>query len=179
MKAAFRSRSSFRGRPSHGSPEHSRPPVDLLAANGLDPVALWDFFQDRGSCYSPGGHLRPPLFIPGMGALILLREHVSDPVTDARIGLAGPVWGLSAAVAAWVAYLATGRPSGWPSPSHRIPESVQSHPDLATRWLARVSRALASGTMDGDGCDRRGAPNCRLAPVRHTAERAININTVT
>ena len=49
-----------------------------------------------------------PLFIPGVGALVMLKEHVTDPVTDARIGLAGPVWGLGAAVAAWIAYLATG-----------------------------------------------------------------------
>lgn len=51
-----------------------------------------------------------PLFIPGVGALVMLKEHVTDPVTDARIGLAGPTWGLGAAVASWVLYLATGAP---------------------------------------------------------------------
>jgi Zn-dependent protease len=51
-----------------------------------------------------------PLFIPGVGALIMLREHITDPILDARIGLAGPVWGLGAAVAAWLTYLATGAP---------------------------------------------------------------------
>jgi Zn-dependent protease len=51
-----------------------------------------------------------PLFIPGVGALVMLKEHISDPVTDARIGLAGPVWGLGAAVASWITYLATGAP---------------------------------------------------------------------
>jgi Zn-dependent protease len=49
-----------------------------------------------------------PLFIPGVGALVMLKQHVTDPVIDARIGLAGPVWGLSAAVVSWVIYLATG-----------------------------------------------------------------------
>lgn len=49
-----------------------------------------------------------PLFIPGVGALVMLKEHVTDPVVDARIGLAGPVWGLGAAVAALVMHLATG-----------------------------------------------------------------------
>jgi Zn-dependent protease len=49
-----------------------------------------------------------PLFIPGVGALVMLRERVTDPVVDARIGLAGPVWGLGAAVAAGIAYLTTG-----------------------------------------------------------------------
>src|SRR2546421_555756 len=38
-----------------------------------------------------------PLFIPGVGALVMLKQHVSDPVTDARIGLAGPGGGLGAA----------------------------------------------------------------------------------
>ncbi len=51
-----------------------------------------------------------PLFVPGVGALVLLREHVDDPVIDARIGLAGPVWGLGAALATYVVYLLTGAP---------------------------------------------------------------------
>ncbi len=51
-----------------------------------------------------------PLFIPGVGALVMLKERVTDPIVDARIGLAGPVWGLGAAIGAWVAYLATGAP---------------------------------------------------------------------
>lgn len=51
-----------------------------------------------------------PLFIPGVGALVMLKEAVTNPLHDARIGLAGPVWGLGAAVAAWVAFLATGAP---------------------------------------------------------------------
>ena len=51
-----------------------------------------------------------PLFIPGIGALVMLKQHVTDPVTDARIGLAGPVWGLSAALVAWAIYLSTAAP---------------------------------------------------------------------
>ena len=49
-----------------------------------------------------------PMFIPGVGALVMLRQHVTDPLTDARIGLAGPLWGLGAALAALGCYLATG-----------------------------------------------------------------------
>ena len=49
-----------------------------------------------------------PLFIPGIGALVMLREHVTDPIANARIGLAGPVWGLGATLAAWLTYAATG-----------------------------------------------------------------------
>jgi Zn-dependent protease len=51
-----------------------------------------------------------PLFIPGVGALVMLKEHVTDPIVDARIGLAGPVWGLGAALVALIVYGATGIP---------------------------------------------------------------------
>jgi Zn-dependent protease len=51
-----------------------------------------------------------PLFIPGLGAFIRSRQPITDPGVNAMIGLAGPVWGLGAAVAAWAAYLATGAP---------------------------------------------------------------------
>src|SRR3954471_13168546 len=49
-----------------------------------------------------------PLFIPGVGAVVMLKQHVVDPIADARIGLAGPVWGLGAGVTAVMAYYATG-----------------------------------------------------------------------
>jgi len=49
-----------------------------------------------------------PLFIPGVGAMVMLKERVTDPIADARIGLAGPVWGLAAALGAWALYFATG-----------------------------------------------------------------------
>jgi Zn-dependent protease len=42
-----------------------------------------------------------PMFIPGLGALIRLRAQRLAPHEDARIGLAGPMWGLGAAVAAF------------------------------------------------------------------------------
>src|SRR5262249_51601747 len=49
-----------------------------------------------------------PLFIPGIGALVLVRQRIADPVADARIGLAGPVWGLGAGLAALAIAIATG-----------------------------------------------------------------------
>ena len=49
-----------------------------------------------------------PLFIPGVGAFVMLRRPVTDPRTDAAIGLAGPVWGLGAGLAAFAAYALTG-----------------------------------------------------------------------
>ena len=51
-----------------------------------------------------------PLFIPGIGALVMLRQRITDPVIDARIGLAGPAWGLGATVAAWLIYFSSGTP---------------------------------------------------------------------
>lgn len=49
-----------------------------------------------------------PMFIPGVGAFVRMHEHAATPSEDARVGLAGPVWGLGAALAAWGLALATG-----------------------------------------------------------------------
>lgn len=35
-----------------------------------------------------------PMFIPGFGAFVRLKQRPSNPREDARIGLAGPIWGL-------------------------------------------------------------------------------------
>jgi len=51
-----------------------------------------------------------PLFIPGVGAFVMLKQHVDDPITDAKIGLAGPVWGLGAALVALGVHAATRAP---------------------------------------------------------------------
>ena len=52
-----------------------------------------------------------PLFIPGVGAVVLLKQRITDPVVDARIGLEGPVWGLGAGVAAFLVAAATAQPT--------------------------------------------------------------------
>jgi len=49
-----------------------------------------------------------PMFIPGVGAFVRMHEHAATPSEDARVGLAGPVWGLGAALAAQGLALATG-----------------------------------------------------------------------
>jgi Zn-dependent protease len=51
-----------------------------------------------------------PLFVPGVGAFVLLKQRVPDALTDAKIGLAGPVWGLGAALASLGMYGATSAP---------------------------------------------------------------------
>ncbi|MGH7644827.1 MAG: site-2 protease family protein [Gemmatimonadales bacterium] len=52
-----------------------------------------------------------PMFIPGVGALIRSRFYPKDVIADARVGLAGPWWGLGAAAACYLGYLATGLPA--------------------------------------------------------------------
>lgn len=48
-----------------------------------------------------------PMFIPGLGAFIQLRGVRLPPIPDARVGLAGPVYGLGAALAALAIYEVT------------------------------------------------------------------------
>jgi Zn-dependent protease len=51
-----------------------------------------------------------PMFIPGVGAFVRLKQHPATAVEDARVGLAGPWWGLGAALVATSAFLAGGGP---------------------------------------------------------------------
>jgi Zn-dependent protease len=45
-----------------------------------------------------GLHASAPMFIPGFGAFISMYGSPSDVAEDARIGLAGPLWGAGAAI---------------------------------------------------------------------------------
>ncbi len=49
-----------------------------------------------------------PMFIPGLGAFIRLHGVRLPPIPDSRIGLAGPVYGLGAALVSLALYFATG-----------------------------------------------------------------------
>lgn len=40
-----------------------------------------------------------PMFIPGLGAFVRMKAYPSNVGEDARVGLAGPFWGLGAAIA--------------------------------------------------------------------------------
>lgn len=51
-----------------------------------------------------------PMFIPGFGALVRLQQYPADAREDARIGLAGPRWGLGAAIVASGVFLLTQAP---------------------------------------------------------------------
>jgi Zn-dependent protease len=50
----------------------------------------------------------PPMFIPGIGAIVRLKQYPISPRENARVGLAGPIWGLCAALAAYAAFLFSG-----------------------------------------------------------------------
>ncbi len=48
-----------------------------------------------------------PMFIPGFGALVRLKQYPATPREDARVGIAGPIWGAGAAIATWGVAVAT------------------------------------------------------------------------
>jgi Zn-dependent protease len=49
-----------------------------------------------------------PMFIPGFGALVRLRQYPATPGEDARTGLAGPLWGLGATIICALMWALTG-----------------------------------------------------------------------
>ncbi len=51
-----------------------------------------------------------PMFIPGLGAVIRQKQYPASPHEDARVGLAGPIWGLGAAAGSYALFLFTGTP---------------------------------------------------------------------
>ena len=98
-----------------------------------------------------------PLFIPGSGAFFWLKQVLTDPRQDARVGLAGPLWGLGAALAAYGASLAVDSPTlaaiarfgAWVNLFNLLPIwqldggrafNALSRPD---RWLAAAAIATA------------------------------------
>jgi Zn-dependent protease len=58
-----------------------------------------------------------PMFIPGFGAVVRLHQYPATVGEDARTGLAGPLWGLGAALAALGMYVATDAPI-WAAIAH-------------------------------------------------------------
>ncbi len=52
-----------------------------------------------------------PMFLPGIGAVIRSRFYPTDVVAQARVGLAGPIWGLGAALTCYLVYLLTDLPA--------------------------------------------------------------------
>jgi len=52
-----------------------------------------------------------PMFVPGIGAVIRSRFYPTDVVAQARVGLAGPIWGLGAALTCFGIYRLTDLPA--------------------------------------------------------------------
>jgi Zn-dependent protease len=91
------------------------------------------------------------MFIPGIGAFIRLRQRPVDAIEDARIGLAGPIWGLGAALVALALGRATGEPlwlaiaklGAWINLFNLLP-ILSLDGSRAFTALARPGRALAT-----------------------------------
>jgi Zn-dependent protease len=89
-----------------------------IALFGKWPIALGIivciYIHEMGHVYvlrQLGLPASPPLFIPGLGAVVILKQSPATPHADARVGLAGPMWGLGAAVATYGLFLATKIPA--------------------------------------------------------------------
>jgi Zn-dependent protease len=57
-----------------------------------------------------GMHATAPIFLPFLGAAIFQRQHPTDALKQAQIGIAGPIAGTLGATVAWVLYGSTGNP---------------------------------------------------------------------
>src|SRR5206468_7597631 len=55
-------------------------------------------------------HAPPPIFNPFLDAAIFQRQHPTDALKQAQIGIAGPIAGTIGATAAWILYGATQNP---------------------------------------------------------------------
>jgi Zn-dependent protease len=98
-----------------------------------------------------------PMFIPGLGALVRMQQYPQGPREDARVGLAGPMWGLGAALATYAVFLASGseiwaaiaRVAAWINLFNLIPvwqlDGSRGFASLVRqhRWVAVAAIALA------------------------------------
>ncbi len=95
-----------------------------------------------------------PMFIPGFGALVRLKQYPVDPREDARVGLAGPWWGLGAALAALgagaaldsPALIAIARTGGWINLFNLIPV-WQLDGSRGLRALDRTQRLIVAAVV--------------------------------
>jgi len=93
-----------------------------------------------------------PMFIPFVGALVRLKQHPANVAEDARVGLAGPIWGLGSAVFAWICAVATRLPvwyaiahtAAWLNLFNLIP-IWQLDGGRGFRALTRKQRGMALG----------------------------------
>jgi Zn-dependent protease len=84
-----------------------------------------------------------PMFIPGFGAFIRLKQLRITPIQDARVGLAGPIYGLGAAAFALAAGFLTGA-KAWDAIAHF--GAVINIFNLVPVWTLDGSRGFTSQT---------------------------------
>jgi Zn-dependent protease len=95
-----------------------------------------------------------PMFIPGFGAFVRLKQHPATAREDARIGLAGPLWGAVAALAFLAigrvghhpGALAIARVGAWINLFNLVPV-WQLDGGRAFNALSRRQRALSAGLL--------------------------------
>jgi len=93
-----------------------------------------------------------PMFIPFLGAFVRMKQYPANVGEDARVGLAGPIWGLGSAVAAWLAAVTTGLPvwyaiahtAAWLNLFNLLP-IWQLDGGRGFRALTRTQRGIAAG----------------------------------
>lgn len=93
-----------------------------------------------------------PMFIPFVGAIVRLKQYPANVIQDARVGLAGPIWGFGAAVFAWLCAVITGLPiwyaiahtGAWINLFNLIP-IWQLDGGRGFRALTRTQRGIAAG----------------------------------
>jgi Zn-dependent protease len=105
-----------------------------------------------------------PTFIPGLGAFVRLKQHPASAREDARVGLAGPVWGLCASLFALALYAWTGnalwaavaRAGAWVNLFNLIPvwqldgsRGIRSLNRMQVWMLAVLSAAMWMAVEDG------------------------------
>ena len=116
-----------------------------------------------------------PMFIPGFGAFIRMKQHPATVQEEARIGLAGPIWGFAAA-AALLPDLRRRRSSPfWAALTHtgaminlfNLMPVWQLDGGHAFKALNRTERWIATGVAGAHAVhDRRGAAGADRDPRR-------------
>ena len=95
-----------------------------------------------------------PMFVPGFGAFVRLKQYPVNPVEDARVGLAGPIYGLGAALFAgllawltgWQVLFAIAKTGAWINLFNLVPV-WQLDGGRAFRALSKQQRWLAVGAL--------------------------------
>jgi len=95
-----------------------------------------------------------PMFVPGLGAFIRAQQAPTTARESARVGLAGPLWGLAATLATYLAHLATGweslaaiaRVGAWLNLFNLLPVAMLDG-GRGFSSLTRLQRGLASAAL--------------------------------